>query len=375
MAAKLLFNQLPIHLVVEDKKRRLGLDFDRLSDEDAMDEERTQALKNTYRMDVPRLELDQMKYEVRDIGEVRRVPGAGLVNQKVATEYVMHIPFVGDPGVFEIVPSAQNGTVATGEIHRQELLLYVQPPHHDYSLDEHVAREVGFIEWRLKHLRGSVAYLDNELEATLRGCIAARKRVIDNRTKTVAKLNIPRWEPPKSPVNPSITQPPRQEASPVKSDHWDVFISHASEDKPYVDTLKNALEAAGVSVWYDKSVIRWGDDIRQKIDEGLKNCEFGIVVFSKKFIERKKWTEYELSGLFGRETVDQKRILPIRHDITQDEVKGYSDALALRLSLSSKHDSLDDIVRELLDLLGRPAANAGGSSQPESATLRLAADP
>ena len=38
---------------------------------------------------------------------------------------------------------------------------------------------------------------------------------------------------------------------------WDVFISHASEDKDAVAVpLAAALEAAGLSVWLDKNQIR-----------------------------------------------------------------------------------------------------------------------
>jgi hypothetical protein len=38
---------------------------------------------------------------------------------------------------------------------------------------------------------------------------------------------------------------------------WDVFISHASEDKAYVEPLAAALRTAGVSVWFDKMVLNW----------------------------------------------------------------------------------------------------------------------
>jgi hypothetical protein len=82
---------------------------------------------------------------------------------------------------------------------------------------------------------------------------------------------------------------------------WDVFISHASEDKAYVYPLVAALEGAGVSVWYDDQALMWGDDLRPKINHGLINCRYGIVVLSKAFLNIKKWTEYELNGLFARE--------------------------------------------------------------------------
>ncbi len=51
---------------------------------------------------------------------------------------------------------------------------------------------------------------------------------------------------------------------------WDVFISHASEDKKAVVLpLADALKKAGIKVWLDQQELRIGDSLREKIDEGL----------------------------------------------------------------------------------------------------------
>jgi hypothetical protein len=143
------------------------------------------------------------------------------------------------------------------------------------------------------------------------------------------------------------------------AEKWDVFISHASEDKPYVDPLVKALRAAGVSVWYDQMILNWGDDLRPMIDNGLINCRFGIVVLSKTFLGKKKWTEHELNSLFARELAGQKLVLPIWHGITRADLLEYSPALADRLAKISDSDSADDIVKSMLGLLGRPIPNKG----------------
>ena len=52
---------------------------------------------------------------------------------------------------------------------------------------------------------------------------------------------------------------------------YDVFISHASEDKtPFVEELVKALQDNDVKVWYDSLNIVWGDSLRKQIDNGLK---------------------------------------------------------------------------------------------------------
>ncbi len=147
----------------------------------------------------------------------------------------------------------------------------------------------------------------------------------------------------------------KMEQAKVPAAEFDVFISHATEDKPYVEPLVKALEAAGITVWYDRITMEWGDDLRPEIDRGLANCRFGVVVFSKAFLAKKKWTEYELNALFAREKAGQKVILPIWHGVTRDDLLQYSPAFADRLAKISSGDSYADIVTSLLTLLSRSA--------------------
>ncbi|MFN9675220.1 MAG: toll/interleukin-1 receptor domain-containing protein [Microcystis sp.] len=67
----------------------------------------------------------------------------------------------------------------------------------------------------------------------------------------------------------------------------DVFICHASEDKPgVVEPLVDAFEQANISYWYDKAEIKWGDSITKKVNEGLRISHFVIVVISKAFLSK-----------------------------------------------------------------------------------------
>jgi hypothetical protein len=77
------------------------------------------------------------------------------------------------------------------------------------------------------------------------------------------------------------------------------------------------------------------------------------VIFSKAFLRKKKWTEYGLSSLFALEKVGEKRILPIWHGITRDDLLEYSAGLADRLAKVSSSDSYEDIVNSLCAMLGR----------------------
>lgn len=124
-----------------------------------------------------------------------------------------------------------------------------------------------------------------------------------------------------------------------------LFISHASEDKKdFVRPLVNAL-LKHFDVWYDEFSLKAGDGLRGKIDEGLKKCDFGIVVLSPSFFN-KKWTSVELDGLFALEDINRKIIIPIWHNVTESQVREYSPILVSRLAIPSSR-SIERIVEDI----------------------------
>lgn len=137
----------------------------------------------------------------------------------------------------------------------------------------------------------------------------------------------------------------------IQEQKYDVFISHASEDKEdFVRPFAEKLVSQGVIVWYDEMTLKWGESLRQNIDKGLVNSRFGVVVLSKNFID-KHWTQYELNGLIASEINGGNRILPIWHDISKDEILKYSPSLADKVALNTANYTVQEIVNELLNLL------------------------
>ena len=132
---------------------------------------------------------------------------------------------------------------------------------------------------------------------------------------------------------------------------YDVFISHASEDKhTIVRELAESLSDLGVRVWYDEFSLEVGDSLTQKIDEGLINSKFGIIIVSKSFI-KKKWADYELRSLLSKEDNYTKVILPVWHEITYDEVKNFSLYLADKFSLDTSKLTVLECVNMLLKVI------------------------
>lgn len=124
-----------------------------------------------------------------------------------------------------------------------------------------------------------------------------------------------------------------------------IFISHASEDKesfvrPFVEAISKSFD-----VWYDENDLYVGDSLLQAIQGGLVKSDYGVIVLSKSFFQ-KKWTKAELDGLFTLEMSTGKKILPIWLDLSFDEIASHSPILAGRLAVNSSV-GMDGVVNQI----------------------------
>jgi len=161
-------------------------------------------------------------------------------------------------------------------------------------------------------------------------------RQIEQQLSIVAPI-VEHAVPANSPTNPRKTT----------QMHYDVFISHASEDKEvFVRPLYEALRRRRISAWFDQATLELGDSLRRKIDDGLTSCRFGVVILSPNFLA-KEWPQRELDALVARETASgEKAILPVLHNLTIPELAKRSPLLADRLCANSSAgvDAVADAV-------------------------------
>lgn len=116
---------------------------------------------------------------------------------------------------------------------------------------------------------------------------------------------------------------------------WDLFVSHASEDKDdIVKPLVEELESYGLKVWYDEFELKIGDSLSESIDKGIINSKNGLIIISNNFL-KKNWTDYELKSFIMKETEQGGNILPIWHNVTKSDVMNRSLFLADKFALSS----------------------------------------
>ena len=140
---------------------------------------------------------------------------------------------------------------------------------------------------------------------------------------------------------------------------FDVFLSHASEDKEqFVDALVKELKNQGIVVWYDKDQIKVGDDIRIQMEQGISNSRHGVVVASPHFF--KYWPETELSALYSKRKRPGHAILPVILNLTQAELEDKSPFLGSLANLPASEGAskvayaLSEAIRDAKELKDTP---------------------
>jgi len=131
---------------------------------------------------------------------------------------------------------------------------------------------------------------------------------------------------------------------------WDVFISHASEDKDeFVRDLAATLQERGIRVWYDEEFLKIGDSIRRGIERGLAESRFGVFVFSPYFLQS-EWSKKELDFFVSAECDERRRILPLLHKVSISDVQEKFPLLTDRVALSTD-EGLEAIVDKIVSAI------------------------
>jgi hypothetical protein len=91
---------------------------------------------------------------------------------------------------------------------------------------------------------------------------------------------------------------------------FDVFLSYKSEDHPWVDSLKGALQQRGVRVWLDKDEIRPGDRFVWAIEHGLDTSRAVALVVTPESLAS-GWVADEYSRAVTLSNQGQLQLIPV----------------------------------------------------------------
>lgn len=218
------------------------------------------------------------------------------------------------------------------------------------SADDHIHLDIGYVI----HIPRVVSEDRMEMPQESRPRFAFEERRRKERLDSLVRPSVPERVVRPAPTN--VEPRVRKEEPEVR---YDVFISHATEDKDdIVRPLAKALIAKGLRVWYDEFSLKLGDSVRRKIDAAVTNSRFAIVVLSHAFFA-KDWPQYELDGLVTRENSGEQVILPLWHRITKNEVLARSPSLVDKLARNTSDFTVEEIATEIAEVIkGSHAVNS-----------------
>lgn len=146
----------------------------------------------------------------------------------------------------------------------------------------------------------------------------------------------------------------------MSAGEYDVFISHASEDKEtVVDGLAQQLEALQVEVWYDDDQIQIGDSLMDSLNEGLRGSRYGVIVLSENFID-KNWPESELKALIQRYQQDDVGIMPLRYGVPHDAIIDSYPLLSDLVSQPISPETIQDRVQDIYNVVNENPEQLSG---------------
>lgn len=349
-----LFNQVDIYSVIEHQKQELKNAFQKVTNAelDADSVAVAARLIEQFSINVPVLD-EGNKYALTKETQVdvshdprRFITDRSRPFYIAGTEIRVVIPFHGDAGLFDVQPNSFTLNPPFGEIRDHELQLVYQVTDAHFDVDTAANRTIGQVKQYLQNMQGSAEQLKNDIQQLVNALIAKRKQERSTHAQIIAGLKIPVRQavPVTAPIQPNAT---RKNDGSRPEEEWDVFISHASEDKEAIaKPLAEALRIKGLRVWYDDFALKMGDSLRQSIDSGLARSRFGVVILSGYFFQ-KHWPQQELNGLVTRED-SGKVILPVWHGVGFAEVRNYSPMLADRKAAHSK-DGLASVIDMIVE--------------------------
>src|SRR5262245_52660590 len=139
---------------------------------------------------------------------------------------------------------------------------------------------------------------------------------------------------------------------------FDVFLSHSSRDKADVRAVADRLKKDGLKVWFDEWVLKPGDSIPSRIEEGLEHSRV-LVLFMSANAFGSEWATLESYTFRFKDPLNkERRFIPLRLD--EAPIKG---SLAQFLYIDWLPEDREQEYAKLLEACRPPAKPSVAEAQ------------
>lgn len=268
-------------------------------------------------------------------------------------EITYHVPYKGDTELWKCQPNQFTFNPPRAVIQKDELKFPIDSANRDvaatkHQYDQHISAVKQWLPW----VNSQVTECNTQLESRVRASVVSRRTQLDKTKTDIAALGLPvRSSTSTTRTSASKDLPARRAAKRQAARRkYDVALSFAGEDREYVEKVAEALQAAGVSVFYDRfeTVDLWGKDLAAHLGRVYSEDSHFVVLFASRHYAEKAWPTHERQFALSRAFKgDAERVLPVRFDDTEipglPSTIGYLDVRVL------SPDKLAELIRQKLD--------------------------
>lgn len=147
------------------------------------------------------------------------------------------------------------------------------------------------------------------------------------------------------------------------------FLSYASEETELASKLVQGFSSKGIKIWYAPIELKVGDKVLDSIERGMKESEYAILLISNNYLN-KGWTKYEMDVLIRENIEKDRKILPIWHEVTKEQVEEKISGLAGIFALNSAIGA-ENLVGKLVEAMTNSAPLLGVIPSWESPKWRF----
>jgi hypothetical protein len=107
------------------------------------------------------------------------------------------------------------------------------------------------------------------------------------------------------------------------------FLSHDSGDKEFVRNLASQMQRMLCTVWFDEFQLKPGDNMRESLDRGLRECGKCILILSPSYIDNKRWAAAEFNAAMTQHMgLGGGRVIPVLVGVSHEAIADYSPLLS-----------------------------------------------